>query len=117
MRGHAKPGDALQLYTGMRTSSCQLVSRETCLGTIGIVLNFRHARVLFAPSLVLLDRPAELDGFARFDGFESWDDMAAFWLAINETDRAKGTHIRWLPWPPGLLDEALLSGVAPLHGA
>jgi hypothetical protein len=41
-----------------------------------------------------------LEAFARFDGFDSWSDMAAFWRETHGVDKFDGWHIRWLPLPP-----------------
>lgn len=98
-RRHARPGEELQLYTGMRTKHCRLIARKTCIAIEPITL-------VFDPSwwvrLGTLENHRdlhgkELDRFAQFDGFVSWTQMMRFWApARNFT----GWHIRWalLPW-------------------
>ena len=68
--GHARPGEELQLYTGMRTKHCRLIARKTCVAVQPIRLNFAHEVVTLADHL--LTTPATLDPFALFDGFASW---------------------------------------------
>lgn len=66
--GHAKPGDIVQLYTGMRTSACRKLADAVCevstycaIREDGITLG-NHPRV-------------DLDDFACADGFEGFEDM------------------------------------------
>lgn len=95
---HARPGEELQLYTGMRTRSCQLLGRATCTSATPI-------RLLLGPSpaVEIGGEPAitdatGLDLFACFDGFADWSDLCAFWAAEHEalTDFS-GVMIRWEP--------------------
>lgn len=41
-RRHARPGEELQLYTGMRTKSCRLIARRTCVDIQRVILVFRE---------------------------------------------------------------------------
>jgi hypothetical protein len=78
-RRHARAGDGLQLYIGMRTKHCALVGRAICLSTepvtleiaVGIIsLPEQGRRIIFVDGL---------NEFAVADGFQDWPDMAAFW--------------------------------------
>lgn len=93
--GHAKPGQALQLYTGMRTTSCRLVARETCCHVFPVVLAFRQRAV--AVSVHGVSKPiVDLNAFAIADGFASFDEMTTFWA-----DAAAGTVTKnWILWQP-----------------
>lgn len=42
-RGHARPGEELQLYTGMRTKHCRLICRKPCIAVTRILLGFAPA--------------------------------------------------------------------------
>ncbi|MCO5085104.1 MAG: hypothetical protein M9939_26490 [Mesorhizobium sp.] len=94
-RRHARPGERLQLYTGMRTKHCRLVARTTCIAVLRIVIDMPAGR---QPSIMLDGRPVEvgLDHFARLDGFEDWSDMATFWMDNHPgVDRFEGVLIQW----------------------
>ncbi|HEV2098725.1 MAG TPA: hypothetical protein VGR45_07330 [Stellaceae bacterium] len=107
--GHAWPDETLQLYTGMRTKHCRRISDRKCLATTRILLCF--GTTVGEPEIVVHDEvykrfrsTADLDAFARFDGFADFADMAAFWH-VGRTpggpylDVFDGWHIRWLPLP------------------
>lgn len=97
--GHARPGEGLQLYTGMRTKHCRLIRRTTCIAVEEITLHFHARGILIGDRLI--SRNADLDSFARFDGFNDFDEMSGFWPVA----RFSGWHIRWLPLPDGALGD------------
>ena len=39
-RRHARPGDPLQLYAGMRTRNCRLIGRAICIDVVEVGLRF-----------------------------------------------------------------------------
>jgi hypothetical protein len=80
-RRHARPGEELQLYTGMRTKECRLICRARCLDVLPIFIAFRkRARTDWVRvGGKKLDRPSELDAFARHDGFKDWGELREFW--------------------------------------
>lgn len=77
-RRHARTGEELQLYYGMRTVSCRLLARATCVSA-------KSVRLMLATDLVRIDGRAThslmpgLDAFAVRDGFGDWGDLKAFW--------------------------------------
>lgn len=75
---HARPGEALQLYRGMRTKHCTMIARATCLHVLPIRLRISDPpyAAFDGRTLGLL---AGLDDFARCDGFDDWHAMRAFW--------------------------------------
>ncbi len=86
------------LYTGMRTKHCRKIADKTCLAAEQIILNFRTNQILVGGRVIWTE--AGLYSFARFDGFESWAGMAAFWDAKHDMPMVfEGWHIRWLPLP------------------
>jgi hypothetical protein len=93
-RRHARPGEEVQLYTGMRTKQCRLIARKTCCEIEPVTLDFRLDRILlgYHPPRVLRGR--DLDRFAQFDGFENWPQMSSFW---GDVSSFFGWHIRWVP--------------------
>lgn len=93
-RRHARPGEELQLYTGMRTRQCKLVGRSTCLSVEPVMLNFADYGVVKIGDRVLFS-DARMQEFARSDGFASWSDMRDFWRENHGDDKFEGVIIRW----------------------
>lgn len=95
---HARPGEELQLYTGMRTKHCRLIMRAPCV-------DIRPIRILFDDDpeyegivTPTLGYPDGLDGFARADGFQSWAELKAFWRERHPgIDEFEGVIISWEP--------------------
>jgi uncharacterized protein YqfB (UPF0267 family) len=80
---HARPGEELQLYTGMRTKHCRLIARVQCIGIRPITLDLAE------------DMP---DAFAHRDGFADWEDMRAFWRQFHPgVETFTGVLILWDP--------------------
>lgn len=93
-RRHAKPSEALQLYTGMRTRQCALILRTMC-GDVAAITMVWRAR----PELIIAGEKLaaeKFDGFARFDGFTDFDDLAAFWRENHpDIETFEGQWIKW----------------------
>lgn len=117
-RRHAREGETLQLYTGMRTKACRLVATKTCTQVCGVRLDFgwREAPVVVFAIAELaslgLGRPADGPGgapcrvgpmapvvdvqaFARADGFPSFGAMARWWWTMHRTRRWNGFLVNW----------------------
>lgn len=86
---HAKPGENLQLYTGMRTKHCRkIIDDPVCTFVSPIRITFASSRIIdiwFGPAGgdqhdILLDH---YDEFAKMDGFNCAASMAAFWDIEN----------------------------------
>lgn len=94
-RRHARPGDFLQLYSGMRTKHCRLILETRCVSvhSITIVTGFAWS--------VTIDgdyRLTSLDEFAQRDGFAHLADMQAFWAKHHpDVVRFDGWLIEWKP--------------------
>jgi len=97
-RRHARPGEMLQLFTGMRSTSCvKLIPDPLCLRVEPIRIDFGAEGKI---DQVQLDGQAvdDLDQFALADGFESLADMYGFWVLQHGLLRAfNGTLIGWAP--------------------
>lgn len=83
-RRHVRPGELLQLYQGMRTKQCELISAEVCERISPIEIHFRGRRAWIAIHFQdmprrKLDRPDDLNAFAKSDGFVDWGDLRHFW--------------------------------------
>ncbi len=103
-RRHARPGEELQLYTGMRTRQCRLICRARCVEVQPIVLVFdgRDRFSLPAKDYESVCDPEgnerALDRLAVNDGFTDWADLKAFWREQHPgVDRFEGVLISWSP--------------------
>ncbi len=89
-RIHAKEGDKLQLYTGMRTKACRKLREAVCH-------DFCH--ILIETDKIWTFRPQELhtdlDRWAKADGFRDWPAMRDFFEKAHGLP-FKGVMIRWL---------------------
>jgi hypothetical protein len=98
---HAYEGEEVQLYCGMRTKGCFLIGRGLCTGTQGITIHFRERRRsdwLRCASTGKIDRPGDLDDFAKRDGFHDWSSLREFWRAEHPgIDDFDGIIIFWKP--------------------
>lgn len=82
---HARVGEALQLYTGMRTRGCRKLGDATCSEIREVVLDFAIDRVILDDAVVL-ETGVELTDFATSDGFGApprplspWGYMRRWW--------------------------------------
>lgn len=93
-RRHARGGEELQLYTGMRTRQCRLIGRATCVACEPIEITFNPGAVK-VPSTGAWRGLPKLDWFAQEDGFDDWAGMVAFWLAHHGLEPFTGLWITW----------------------
>lgn len=101
---HARPGEEVQLYCGMRTKSCFLIGRARCTRTESIQLYFHKpgTRIDSVRSVATgwLQGEKQLDAFARSDGFDDWNQLREFWNVEHDGIRAfDGRIIFWEPLP------------------
>ncbi|MCJ2104738.1 hypothetical protein MKK70_04965 [Methylobacterium sp. E-041] len=93
---HARPGERLQLYTGLRTRQCRHLGEAACLAVWPIELHLVVGLVFANDGWIRTDE--DLDAFARQDGFRDWSDMLAFWKAEHpDAVVFTGILIRWQP--------------------
>lgn len=101
--GHAYPGEVLALYCRQRHPRGFLITHAACIDAEPVLLRFDAVvAVLFPIAGRVFHRRAQLDAFARFDGFGDFDEMAAFWQHTHGAPEFAGWHIRWLPLPAEL---------------
>lgn len=94
-RRHAREGEEVQLYTGMRTKSCRLIGRAVCKSVSTITLDFPSRKITLNGHVWIL-QPGALDQFAQEDGFAGWGSMQNFWRQNHETLAVfSGILIRW----------------------
>lgn len=104
---HARPGEEVQLYTGMRTKHCRLIGRATCDRLQAISIDFtssdpimlcdvQHpAKGVFKHSQEAMVAVAAPEAFAISDGFDSLEDMARFWRDEHDVSEWDGILIGW----------------------
>lgn len=93
---HARVGEEIQLYTGMRTRQCQSIGRAICESVVPIRLDLslKRGEIDLPDRLVCMQQ--DLDAFARMDGFSDWWEMRGFWLEEHDTAGPwSGILIRW----------------------
>lgn len=101
---HARPGDALQLYTGMRTKQCRKIGDAVCEGAHRFLLNIRDGHCAWSmPGGTRSAGPHMMDDFARSDGFADWSDMKAFFAEHHPgVDMFEGILITWRDFTPAI---------------
>lgn len=116
-RRHARPGEQLQLFVGMRTRNCRkILDRDpTCLFVSPITIQTNTTPEGIG-SIAIDGRnlhPDEIEAFARADGFaperlrsepgitilgpSARSCMGLFWLMSHGAGRFDGVLIKWEP--------------------
>jgi hypothetical protein len=98
LRRHARPGETLQLYHGMRTRQCFKIGEARCVEVAPILIHVDAEDPWLGVQVG--DNAGTLadDEFARADGFGSVEDMWLFWRQEHPGVRDfKGMLIRWEP--------------------
>ncbi len=95
---HARPGEMLQLFVGMRTAKCHKICTDVrCTSVRPILIAFEPQGAIEG---ILVDgfAPPDLDDFAREDGFADLLDMETFWHRENSpVGLWHGFLIQWEP--------------------
>lgn len=100
---HARPGELLQIYQGMRTKHCRkIIADQVCVEVRPIELFVALGYVRFTDTGEAFGITTMLDNFARQDGFLHWADLQTFWQAAHPEASDKdmmfpGVLIRWEP--------------------
>jgi hypothetical protein len=118
-RRHARVGEVVQLYEGMRTRYCRLIAAPLCEKFHGVYLKFSTYQAFYFFDVVEqvpgewkrigdlrpIDDP---DRFAYSDGFDDIDDMGRFWRDVHSLTSWDGFLIGWpaLKAPAQARDEA-----------
>jgi len=90
-RRHAVAGDELQLFVGMRTSSCRLLLRVPCLWSQKISIH--HIAVIRESGAT--NSMWQLEELARIEGFASWPEMRDWFDRRYGLPVLNFTQIRW----------------------
>jgi hypothetical protein len=97
-RAHAKPGDIVRCYHGMRTKQCSRIGDGLCTSTEPISIFVRQPVAwleIDIGSKRLTDR--EKLELAQNDGFEDCFDMWNFWIKEHGEVNFDGVLIKWEP--------------------
>jgi hypothetical protein len=85
-RPHAKVGETIKLYTGMRTKSCRLLAEATVTRILTVKINatemWLNGRRLQA-TIHSRDDPITDNEFAAADGFEGFAEMADWFSDVH----------------------------------
>ena len=97
---HARPGEPVQLYFGMRTKHCR---KQVSLDPICKSVDPIRFHVPSDGSLARVEPPDRemrpvSDRFAQLDGFDDADDFTRFWLEHHGAGEFQGVLIRWGRW-------------------
>ena len=92
-----KPGDALQLYTGMRSKACRKLRDAVCAEVRPIVIV--HDDRMYGGTAIILNRrrlesPADGRSLARADGFENAEQMCR-WFEETHGLPFDGHVVNW----------------------
>ena len=95
---HARVGEQLQLFTGMRTAHCKKICEDVrCTDVMAIEITFDADGEI--DRIVTDGVPVrDLDAFAILDGFIDASDMAVYWRKENGTapnSVFRGVLIEW----------------------
>ena len=91
---HARPGEQVQLYTGLRTRQCRIIGTATCKDVVPVRIGVRDGFVDYGRGVWNL--PARLRDFARLDGFSDWPAMVTFWRREHpDVEVFSGVLIHW----------------------
>lgn len=109
---HVRPGQAMQLYTAMRTVHCKRIGDAVCAMVTPVTIIF-HPKLY--PSIDIEGRQslqgAALESFCKSDGFPGgWLELAAFWHKEHGPDltRWDGVLIEWVDFKSALTAPAIL---------
>jgi len=103
-RRHARPGEWVQLYAGMRTRWCRkLVTPDPICSRVDEIMIETQALAFFIEVNGIPIHKDELDEFARLDGFSGGlvcgpaEHMRRFWALNHGHGVFEGAHIHWNP--------------------
>ncbi|MGS4945196.1 ASCH domain-containing protein [Meridianimarinicoccus sp. RP-17] len=97
---HARVGEPVQLYFGMRTRACRKLIGPDPICTAVVPIKIGVPQHGGEPALVSLEgapfRHVD-DAFAIADGFWGWADFTLFWRDTHGAGNFSGMLIEWAP--------------------
>lgn len=95
-RRHARPGEMIQLYTGMRTKVCKKIVRDVvCLKVSNIEIEIQEEQFGFFRIDGSLVPVRDWELIARKDGFDLVRDFHQCFKAMHGTGVFSGVLIQW----------------------
>ena len=97
---HARPGERVQLYVGMRTRQCRKIIPDpvcTEIQSVVIWVSRHHIMRIMVEGKDLT--ALNMEGFAQDDGFASLEEMHKFWLVNHGAINFKGIIVKWKDQP------------------
>lgn len=94
---HARVGEEMQLYYGMRTKQCRLIAVGVCRSVETVQLDFDvgSVRIEDGAAVYFLSSPEDRERFAQNDGFADWDQMRRFWRLEHQAAEFDGVLLKW----------------------
>lgn len=92
---HARPGEMLQLFTGMRTAHCKKICEDVRCTDVRRIGIWFSAKAEIENIVVDGNHIRDLDAFAIQDGFANVLDMGEFWLDAHKSTIGWGTPVLW----------------------
>lgn len=96
-RRHARAGDTLQLYHGMRSRDCFKIGEARCVSVTPVSMKIKQHTLFIAVDGFPI-KSGHIHDFARADGFAHGEEMLAFWHdehpGVADFD---GVLIKWEP--------------------
>lgn len=105
---HARPGEMIQLYVGMRSAQCRKICADVrCTDVLDVVIEF-DPRDGGIDRITTDGVPVrDLDAFAMMDGFQDSDEMARFWREEHgRLETFHGVIIEWAAPRSARIEEA-----------
>lgn len=93
---HARPGELIQLYYGLRTKHARRIGVARCTSVSGIRIQVGLG-IISVDDYPAIRDDADLDAFAQLDGFADWPDMRQFWIDNHVGVQFTGLLIKWEP--------------------
>lgn len=93
---HARPGEMVQLFYGLRTKNCFPIGVARCISAerISIYVATDGINVILSGRILGQKKLREL---AQADGFKDPAEMAGFWLLEHGVGNFVGVLIKWKP--------------------
>ena len=102
---HARVGEEIALWTGLRTPQARLLGRATCTGLYPISLRFGLGTVAHVRIGAKQLMGEQLDDFARQDGFRDAREMSAWFGETHGSLSFDGVLVMWKDLvPAGIAD-------------
>lgn len=99
-RRHARPGEMVQIYIGMRTANCRLLFQSECVEVLPITLDKSEPTGQFIMGKPLLDvvlngNALSIDEIHRLAVADGFPDRHAFYKFFEDRLPFEGVLIRW----------------------